>query len=514
MKKFENLDQLKAWAKENGFIYPSSEIYGGFAAVYDYGHYGILLKNNIQRAWEKSMVQERNDVYQLDSGIFMHPKTWIASGHVASFNDVLVEDKKTHKRYRADHLVEEYLEKLSVAELEELALKIDSASFGELVDYINKKDSTIQLTQRDFGKLAQMVKERNLDKSTPEDLMLIIAKANIKSPEGNELTEPRNFNLMVKTNMGTTDNTMTDDNVVYARAETCQGIYLEYKNFVDTMRVKLPFGIAQVGKAFRNEIVARQFIFRTREFEQMEMQYFLNPKDMDTKFDEWRESRMKWHIDVLGISAENLRFKKHEKLAHYASAAYDIEYNFNTLGGFKELEGIHARGDWDLSQHQKFSGTKLEYFDEETRERYIPNIMETSVGLNRLVMMVLEEAYTQEELTNAKGEKDTRVVLKVKKDLAPIKVAILPLSKKPDLQAKSLEVQALLKADYMTQYDETASIGKRYRRQDEIGTPYCVTVDFDTLNDNAVTVRDRDSMQQERIQISELKTYIDSKFSK
>lgn len=470
MKKFENLDQLKAWAKENGFIYPSSEIYGGFAAVYDYGHYGILLKNNIQRAWEKSMVQERNDVYQLDSGIFMHPKTWVASGHVASFNDVLVEDKKTHKRYRADHLVEEYFE-----------------NKGEEVD---------------------------MDKKTPDEIKTIIIENNIKSPDGNDLTEPRNFNLMVKTNMGTTDNTMTDDNVVYARAETCQGIYLEYKNFVDTMRVKLPFGIAQVGKAFRNEIVARQFIFRTREFEQMEMQYFLNPKDMDTKFDEWKESRMKWHIDVLGISAENLRFKKHEKLAHYASAAYDIEYNFNTLGGFKELEGIHARGDWDLSQHQKFSGTKLEYFDEETRERYIPNIMETSVGLNRLVMMVLEEAYTKEELTNAKGEKDTRVVLKIKKDLAPIKVAILPLSKKPDLQAESLEVQSLLKADYMTQYDETASIGKRYRRQDEIGTPYCVTVDFDTLNDNAVTVRDRDTMQQERIQISELKTYIDSKFSK
>lgn len=469
MKKFENLDQLKAWAKENGFIYPSSEIYGGFAAVYDYGHYGILLKNNIQRAWEKSVVQERNDVYQLDSGIFMHPKTWVASGHVASFNDVLVEDKKTHKRYRADHLVEEYFE-----------------NRGEKVD---------------------------MDKKTPDEIKTIIIENSIKSPDGNDLTEPRNFNLMVKTNMGTTDNTMTDDNVVYARAETCQGIYLEYKNFVDTMRVKLPFGIAQVGKAFRNEIVARQFIFRTREFEQMEMQYFLNPKDMDTKFDEWKESRMKWHIDVLGISAENLRFKKHEKLAHYASAAYDIEYNFNTLGGFKELEGIHARGDWDLSQHQKFSGTKLEYFDEETRERYIPNIMETSVGLNRLVMMVLEEAYTKEELTNAKGEKDTRVVLKVKKDLAPIKVAILPLSKKPDLQAKSLEVQSLLKADYMTQYDETASIGKRYRRQDEIGTPYCVTVDFDTLNDNAVTVRDRDTMQQERIQISELKTYIDSKFS-
>lgn len=463
------LDIFKSWCKENGFIYPSSEIYGGFAAVYDYGHYGILLKNNIQKAWEKSMVQERNDVYQLDSGIFMHPKTWVASGHVASFNDVLVEDKKTHKRYRADHLVEEFFEKK-----------------GEAVD---------------------------MDKKTPEEIKVIIAENNIKSPDGNELTEPRSFNLMVKTNMGTTDNTMTEDNTVYARAETCQGIYLEYKNFVDTMRVKLPFGIAQVGKAFRNEIVARQFIFRTREFEQMEMQYFLSPKIMDDKFNEWKESRMKWHVEVLGIKPENLRFKKHEKLAHYASAAYDIEYNFGTLGGFKELEGIHARGDWDLSQHQKFSGVKLDYFDEETRERFIPNIMETSVGLNRLVMMVLEESYTLEEVANAKGETDSRVVLKIKKELAPIKVAILPLSRKPELIAKSKEVQGILKSKFMTQYDETASIGKRYRRQDEIGTPYCVTVDFETLTDNAVTVRDRDTMKQERIKVSELEKYFENMFS-
>lgn len=469
MKKLESLDQFKSWAKENGFIYPSSEIYGGFAAVYDYGHYGTLLKNNIQNAWIKSMIQDRNDVYILDSGIFMHPKTWVASGHVGGFADVLVEDKKTHKRYRADHLIEEWYE-----------------NKGEKVD---------------------------MDKKTAEELAEIIKTNNIKSPEGNDLTEPRSFNLLVKSNMGTTDATFNDENVTYLRGETCQGIYLEYKNFVDTLRLKLPFGIAQVGKAFRNEIVARQFVFRTREFEQMEMQYFHKPEDKKDLFEMWKETRMNWLVDILGISKENLRFKEHEKLIFYATAAFDIEYNFQTLGGFKEIEGIHDRGDYDLTQHSKFSGVKLDYFDQDTGTRFVPHIMETSAGLNRLLMMVLEEAYTEEELTNAKGEKDTRIVLKIKKDLAPIKVAILPLSKKPELNTKSMQVQNMLRKNFVTQYDETASIGKRYRRQDEIGTPYCVTIDFDTLNDNAVTVRDRDTMNQERIKIDELESYLTEKFN-
>lgn len=468
MKKLESLDQFKSWAKENGFIYPSSEIYGGFAAVYDYGHYGTLLKNNIQTAWVKSMVQERNDVVLLDSGIFMHPKTWVASGHVGGFDDVLVEDKKTHKRYRADHLIEEWFEKK-----------------GEKVD---------------------------MDKKTADELAQIIRENNIKSPDGNDLTDPRSFNLLVKSNLGTTDASFTEDNVTYLRGETCQGIYLEYKNYIDTLRPKLPFGIAQVGKAFRNEIVARQFVFRTREFEQMEMQYFHKPEDKKELFEMWKSERMRWHVEELGINPDNLRFKEHEKLVFYATAAFDIEYNFKTLGGFKELEGIHDRGYYDLTQHSKFSGEKLDYFDQETGQRFTPHIMETSVGLNRILMMVLEEAWTEEELTNAKGEKDTRIVLKLKKSLAPIKVAILPLSKKPELQQKALEIQNMLKSKYMTQYDETASIGKRYRRQDEIGTPYCVTVDFDTLNDQAVTVRDRDTMQQERIGISELESYLDEKF--
>ncbi len=458
-----SLEQFKSWAKENGFIYPSSEIYGGFAAVYDYGHYGILLKNNIQRLWEKSMVQEREDVYLLDSGIFMHPKTWVASGHVGGFEDVLVEDKKTHKRFRADHLVEEWFEK-----------------HGKSVD---------------------------MDKKTAAELSELIKANNIKSPDGNELTEPRSFNLLVKSNMGTTDASFNNENVTYLRGETCQGIYLEYKNFRDTLRPKLPFGIAQVGKAFRNEIVARQFIFRTREFEQMEMQYFHNPKDKEKLFDMWKNERMNWLVNVLGISSENLRFKKHEKLVFYATAAFDIEYNFKTLGGFKELEGIHDRGDYDLTQHSKFSGEKLDYFDQESGERFTPHIMETSVGLNRLLMMVLEEGWVVEEIVNAKGEKDKRIVLKIKPELSPIKIAILPLSRKIELQTKAKEVLNILKGTYQTQYDETASIGKRYRRQDEIGTPYCLTVDFDSLTDNSVTVRDRDTMKQERIEISQLKDY-------
>lgn len=466
MKKLETLDQFKAWAKENAFIYPSSEIYGGFAAVYDYGHYGILLKNNIQRSWEKAMIQKRSDVVLLDSGIFMHPKTWIASGHAAGFADVLVEDKKTHKRYRADHLVEEFFEKK-----------------GEKVD---------------------------MDKMTPEDLERVIVENRIKSPDGNELTSPRNFNLMVRTNMGTTDATLTDENVVYARAETCQGIYLEYKNIRDTMRKKLPFGIAQVGKAFRNEIVARQFIFRTREFEQMEMQYFHKPENKKELFEMWKQERMSWLVNDLGISQENLRFKEHAKLVFYASAAFDIEYNFATLGGFKELEGIHDRGDYDLTQHSQHSSEKLDYFDEESRTRFVPHIMETSIGLNRCLMAVLEEAWTEETLREPQGDTpaETRIVLKLKKSLAPIKAAVLPLSKKPELQKVAHEIRSKLAENFVTEYDETASIGKRYRRQDEIGTPYCITVDFETANDGSVTIRDRDTMKQDRVKIEEVEDYI------
>lgn len=467
-KKLTSLDQLKSWAKENAFIYPSSEIYGGFQAVYDYGHYGYLLKENIKKAWEKAMAQDRSDVVLLDSAIFMHPKTWEASGHVSGFDDVLVEDKKTHKRYRADHLIEEWF-----------------AQKGEKVD---------------------------MDKKPPHELAQIIKDNNIKSPDGNDLTEPRSFNLLVKSNLGTTDASFNDDNVTYLRGETCQGIYLEYKNVLDTMRVKIPFGIAQVGKAFRNEIVARQYVFRTREFEQMELQYFIHP-DMNTDvYDQWKTDRMNWYINVLGIPSESLKFRPHEKLIFYAKAAEDITYNFNSMGKFDEIEGIHARSDYDLTQHAKFSNMKLDYYDQEKNERYTPWIVEASCGLNRIVMMVLDNAWTKEEFEKSNGEKDTRIVLKIKKSIAPIKVAFLPLSKKLELTEKTKQVQNLVRSKFMTEYDETASIGKRYRRQDEIGTPYCVTIDFETLNDNAVTVRDRDTMSQDRVKIEELRSYLEEKF--
>ena len=317
-----------------------------------------------------------------------------------------------------------------------------------------------------------------------------------------DLTEAKIFSLMVKSNIGSPTDELKEENVVYLRPETCGGIYLEYKNTVDSLHKKLPFGIAQVGKAFRNEIVARQFIFRTREFEQMEMQYFLHPDMMKEKYEDWKVARWQWYLEY-GIKTDQIHWYRHEKLAHYASEAYDIEYNFKTLGGFKEIEGIHARGDWDLSQHSKFSGVDLSYFDQEKNEKFVPHIMETSVGLGRLVFMFLDQAYTEETV----GE-ETRVVLKLDKRLAPVKVAILPLSKKEELAGPAKEIWNTLKESFMCEYDETQSIGKRYRRQDEIGTPYCVTVDFETLNDQAVTVRDRDTMVQERIKIAELSKYL------
>ncbi len=454
-----DLEKMASFCKRVGFIYPSSEIYGGLSAIYDYGHYGSLLKDNIRSAWLKSMIQERDDVFALDSAIFTHPKAWVASGHVGSFSDVLVEDKVTNIRYRADHLIEEFFEK--------------------------KGDP------------------RSMDKKTAQELAEIIKEFSIKSPQGNDLTDPRDFNLMLKTNLGSTDNTFSDDTVVYARAETCAGIYLQYKNIVDTMHPKMPFGVAQIGKAFRNEIVARQFVFRTREFEQMEMQYFLHPNQMSEKFEEWKKYRWNWYLDY-GIPKESMQWFKHEKLAHYASDAYDIEYFFSTLNGYKEVEGIHARGDWDLSQHSKFSGVNLEFIDDIRKERYIPHIMETSAGLSRHVLMFIDSAYTQEDVGDG-----VRTVLKFDKRLAPIKVAVLPLMKKDGLAEKAKAIHEQLKTDLMCEYDASGSIGKRYRRQDEIGTPYCVTVDYQTLEDGTVTLRERDSMKQTRIKIDDLDSVID-----
>lgn len=457
------MEELVALAKRRGFIYPSSEIYGGLAAVYDYGHYGILLKNNIQDAWWKNMVLTRRDVVGLDSAIFMHPTTWKASGHVDSFSDPLVDCRDCNYRMRADHLLEKH------------GFDVDKWPLDKINEIINTLRTEGKLTCEHCGR--------------------------------KNLTDARDFNLLVKTNFGSPVGSlkdMKDDDVVYPRGETCQGIYLQYKNIIDTMRVKLPFGIAQVGKAFRNEIVAKQYIFRTREFEQMEMQYFLHPDDMDGKFEYWKEERMNWYINTLGISSEKLRFKKHEKLAHYAKAAFDIEYNYSCLGKFAEIEGIHQRGNWDLSRHSEFSKVNLEYFDQARNLRFIPHIMETSVGLNRLVLMILDNALQTETLENGK----VRTVLRIKPSLAPVKVAIFPLQKDAKLQGVAEKLYNDVKMSFVTEFDDAGNIGKMYRRQDEIGTPYCVTVDYQTLEDNTVTIRERDTMKQERVSLDSINKII------
>lgn len=460
------MEKISSLCKRRGFVFPSSEIYGGLAAIYDYGHYGTLLKNNIRDAWWKEMVQLRDDIVGLDSAIFMHPTTWVASGHVGGFNDPQVDCRNCNTRFRADHILEEF------------GINADKAPLEE----INKE----------------------LDKLRAEN------KLKCAVCGSTDLTPAKVFSLMVKSNIGSPTEELKEENVIYLRPETCGGIYLEYKNTLNSLHVKLPFGIAQVGKAFRNEIVARQFIFRTREFEQMEMQYFLHPSIMKEKYEMWKDIRWKWYLEY-GINEKEIHWYKHAKLAHYASEAYDIEFNFKSLGGFKEVEGIHARGNWDLSQHSKHSGVDLSYFDDKTGERFIPHIMETSVGLNRLVLMFLDQAYTEEKAPTANGKEDLRVVLKLDKRLAPIKVAILPLSKKEELAVPAKKIYEKLKKLFMVEYDETQSIGKRYRRQDEIGTPYCVTVDFDTLKDKAVTVRNRDTMKQERIAIDKLEKYLKDK---
>jgi glycyl-tRNA synthetase len=462
----ENLDKLASFCKRKGFVFQSSEIYGGFSAVYDYGHYGNLLKNNIRDAWIKHMVQLRRDVVSLDSAIFMHPLTWKASGHIDSFDDPQVDCRKCKNRMRADHILE---------------------LFG-----INADKAPLEFINAELDKLREL------------------GKLKCQACGSTDLTEAKRFSLMVKSNLGSPTDSLCDAEVVYLRPETCGGIYLDYKNMMDSLRVKLPFGIAQVGKAFRNEIVARQFIFRTREFEQMEMQYFLRPEDMKQKYEEWKETRFKWYLEY-GINEKDIQWHKHEKLAHYASEAYDIEYNYKFLGGFKEVEGIHARGDWDLTQHAKFSGVDLSYFDEKTGERFIPHIMETSVGLNRLFLMFLDKAYTEEEVNG-----ETRVVLKFDKRLAPIKIAIFPLAKnKPVLVEKAKEVFDMLASEFMCEFDDSGNIGKSYRRQDEIGTPYCVTIDFDTIEkeEATVTVRDRDTMEQERVAIPKLISYFTKKLN-
>jgi len=489
-------------AKEYGFVFPSSEIYDGMSAVYDYGQYGSELKKNIRDYWWKSMVQYHENIVGIDAAIFMHPTVWKASGHVDAFNDPLIDNKDSKKRYRADVLIEDYLAKLEDKrnkEIEKAAKRFGDAFNQE--QFISTNPRVIEYTAKIEAINNRFVS--SLEKNDLADIKNLIEELEIVCPVSGSRnwTEVRQFNLMFATQMGST---AEGAETIYLRPETAQGIFVNFLNVLKTGRMKIPFGIAQTGKAFRNEIVARQFIFRMREFEQMEMQFFVKPGDEIKWYEHWKEERIKWHLS-LGIPKEKYRFHDHEKLAHYANAAADIEFAFPF--GFKELEGIHSRTDFDLNAHQTFSGKKLQYFDPETNESYVPYVVETSIGLDRTFLAILSNAYQEEKLEDG----SERIVLKIPPFLSPIKIAVMPLVKKDGLPEKAREIMDQLKLNYMCQYDEKDAIGRRYRRQDAIGTPYCITIDYDSLNDNTVTIRERDTMQQERIAIEKISAIIDKK---
>lgn len=494
-QKEDNLKSIISHAKEYGFVFQSSEIYDGLSATYDYGQLGAELKNNIKSYWWKSMVQMHENIVGLDAAIFMHPSTWKASGHVDAFNDPLIDNKDSKKRYRADVLIEEAIEKIRKKINKEVAkgLKRFGDDFNE--EEFRKTNPNVL---RNLGKIKD-IEDRmreTLEANDLEGVRNLILDLGIVCPISGtkNWTEVRQFNLMFSTELGSVAG---DASTIYLRPETAQGIFVNFLNVQKTGRMKVPFGIAQIGKAFRNEIVARQFIFRMREFEQMEMQFFVRPGEEMKWYDYWKNERIKWH-QALGIAEENYRFHDHIKLAHYANAAADIEFDFPM--GFKELEGIHSRTDFDLKQHEELSGKKLQYFDPELNESYVPYVVETSIGLDRMFLAVLSSAYKEEQLEN-----DTqRVVLALPPALAPYKVAIMPLTKKDGLPDKAREIMDELKFDFNCIYDEKGAAGRRYRIQDAMGTPYCVMVDHQTLEDNTVTIRDRDTMEQERVGISEL----------
>ena len=495
--------KLVAHCKEYGFVFPSSEIYDGLGAVYDYGQNGVELKNNIKKYWWDAMVKLNENVVGLDSAIFMHPTIWKASGHVDAFNDPLIDNRDSKKRYRADVLIEEQIAKYDDKINKEVAKA--AKRFGENFDEAKFRQTSQHVVEHQAKRDALHARySKALNDNNLEELRQIILDEEIVCPISGtkNWTEVRQFNLMFTTEMGSTaDGAMK----IFLRPETAQGIFVNFLNVQKTGRMKVPFGIAQIGKAFRNEIVARQFIFRMREFEQMEMQFFVRPGEEMKWFEYWKAFRMKWH-KALGMGDENYRFHDHDKLAHYANAATDIEYRMPF--GFKEVEGIHSRTDFDLSQHQKYSGKKIQYFDPELNESYVPYVIETSIGVDRMFLSILAGAFCEETVDN-----DTRVVLKIPAVLAPVKVAVLPLVKKDGLPDKAREIVNSIKLEFNCQYDEKDSIGKRYRRQDAIGTPLCVTVDHQTLEDNTVTLRDRDTMQQERIAIDALRNIVDQKVS-
>ena len=499
MKAEDFFKSVISHAKEYGYIFQSSEIYDGLSAVYDYGQNGVELKKNIREYWWKAMVQMHDNIVGIDAAIFMHPTTWKASGHVDAFNDPLIDNKDSKKRYRADVLVEEHAEKI----YQKAQKEIDKARtrFGDAFDeaqfvatnervkgYIDTRNAILQ-------RMARSLETENL-----ADVKALIEELEIVCPVSGSKnwTDVRQFNLMFGTKLGASADSAMD---LYLRPETAQGIFVNFLNVQKTGRMKIPFGIAQTGKAFRNEIVARQFIFRMREFEQMEMQFFIKPGTEMEWYNYWKETRLKWH-QSLGLGKENYRFHDHEKLAHYANAACDIEFNFPF--GFKELEGIHSRTDFDLSSHEKFSGKKLQYFDTEENKNYVPYVLETSVGLDRMFLAVFSKALQEETLEDG----STRTVLRLPSVLAPNKAAVLPLVKKDGLPEIAKSIIDDLKWDFQVAYDEKDAVGRRYRRQDALGTPFCITVDHQTLEDHTVTLRHRDSMMQDRVAIADLKKII------
>ena len=469
MANENKLQAIISHCKEYGFVFPSSEIYDGLGAVYDYGQNGAELKKNIKDYWWKSMTQLHDHIVGIDAAIFMHPTTWKASGHVDNFSDPMIDNKDSKKRYRVDHLIEAYAEQLAPDA---------SAALIQSMEQLIAAD--------DFAGLKILIDTNNIKCSVSGTC---------------NWTDVRQFNLMFGTQLGSV---AEESSEIYLRPETAQGIFVNFLNVQKTGRMKIPFGIAQIGKAFRNEIVARGFIFRMREFEQMEMQFFVRPGTQQEWYQYWKEARMQWHLS-LGISPDKYRFHDHVKLAHYADAACDIEYDFPM--GFKELEGIHSRTDFDLKNHQQFSGKKLTYFDTELNQHYIPYVVETSIGLDRTFLMLLSEAYQEEDLSTEEKQ-DVRVVLKLPEMLAPYKLAILPLLKKDGLPEIAKELMAECRGSFKCFYEEKDAIGKRYRRMDAIGTPFCVTIDHQTKEDGTVTIRHRDSMLQERVALKDIKQIV------
>jgi|TARA_Y100000385_G_scaffold87177_1_gene89729 glycyl-tRNA synthetase len=500
-KQADTFKKVISHAKEYGFVFQSSEIYDGLSAVYDYAQNGVELKKNIRDYWWKAMVQMNDNIVGLDAAIFMHPTTWKASGHVDAFNDPLIDNKDSKKRYRADVLIEDYCAKIE-GKIEKEIKKAEKR-FGASFD----KNEFISTNSRVLGyqdKIKTILSRMGqaLEKEDLAAVKTLIEELEITDPltGSKNWTNVKQFNLMFGTKLGANAESAM---ALYLRPETAQGIFVNFLNVQKTGRMKIPFGIAQTGKAFRNEIVARQFIFRMREFEQMELQFFIKPGTQTKWYEHWKEARMKWHLS-LGMGAENYRFHDHDKLAHYADAAADIEFKFPF--GFKELEGIHSRTDFDLNQHQTYSGKKLQYFDHEDNKNYTPYVLETSIGLDRMFLAVFSMALTEETLEN----NTTRTVLKLPAVLAPTKAAILPLVKKDGLPELAKSILNDLKWDFNVVYDEKDAVGRRYRRQDALGTPFCITIDHDSLEDHCVTIRHRDSMEQQRVKIGDLKAIIEA----